>query len=52
MKPFYTSKQKEGTIKYIMQLDKAKTISSDKDGMITLNVDTQKDLLYSVFNAL
>jgi hypothetical protein len=52
MKPSYTSKRKAGTMKYIMQLDKAEKISNDKDGMITLNDDTKKDLINSVFNAL
>jgi len=52
MKPSYTNKRKACTIKYIMQLDKEEKLSSDKDGIITLNVDTQIDLIYSVFNAL
>ena len=52
MKPAYTNKQKAGTIKYIMQLDKGEKLASDKEGMITLNEDTQRDLIYSVFNAM
>ena len=52
MKPSYTNQQKAGTIKYIMQLDKSEKLASDKDGMITLNEDTQRDLINSVFNAL
>jgi hypothetical protein len=52
MKPSYTNQQKAGTIKYNMQLDKSEKKLSDKDGMITLNEDTQKDVMYSIFNAL
>ncbi len=51
-KPSYTNQQKTGIIKYIMQLDKSRKPSSDKDGMIILNEDTQRVLMYSVFNAL
>jgi hypothetical protein len=52
MKPSYTNQQKAGTIKYIMQLDKSEDLASDKDGMITMHKDLQRDLINSVFNAL
>ena len=52
MKPSYTNKQNAGTIMYITQLDKAEKPSSDKDGMITMNKDTRKDLINSAFNVL
>jgi hypothetical protein len=52
MKPSYTNQQKAGTIKYIMQLDKSEKLSSGNDGMITLREDTQRDLMYFVFNML
>jgi hypothetical protein len=35
-----------------MQLDKEEKLSSNKDGIITLNEDAQRDLINSVFNAL
>ena len=52
MKPSYTNQQKAGTVKYIMQLDGSEKLASDKMGIITMNIDTQRDLIYSVFNAL
>ena len=52
MKPSYTNQQKAGTIKYIMQLDASEKLASDKMGLITMNKDTQRDLLNSVFNVL
>jgi hypothetical protein len=52
MKPAYTNRQKAGTIKYIMQLDGSEKLASDKMGLITMNKDTQRDLINSVFNAL
>jgi hypothetical protein len=52
MKPSYTNKQKAGTIKYIMQLDKEEKLSSDKDGIITLNKDTKRNHINSVFTTL
>ena len=52
MKPPYTNKPKAGIIKYFMQLDKVENLSSDKDGMITLNEVTQRDLMNSMFSSL
>ena len=52
MNPFSTNQQKAGTIKYTMQLDKSEKLSSDKDDKVPLNEDTQRDLVYSIFNAL
>ena len=52
MQPPYTHQQKAGTIKYIMQLDGSEKLASDKMGYITMNKDTQRDLINSVFNAL
>ena len=52
MKPSYTYQQMAGTIKYIMQLDASEKLASDKMGLITMNKDTQRDLLNSVFNVL
>ena len=43
MKPSYTNKQKAGTIMYIMQLDKEEKLLNDKDNIIPLNEDTQRD---------
>ena len=52
MNPTYTNQEKAGTIKYIMQLDGSEKIASGKMGLITMNKDTQMDLINSVFNAL
>ncbi len=52
MKPSYTNQQKSGTIKYIMQLNGSEKLATDKMGLITINKDTQRDLLNSIFNAL
>ena len=52
IKPSYTSQQKAGTIKYIMQFDGSEKLASDNMGLITMNKDTQRDLINSVFNAL
>ena len=52
MKPSYTNQQKAGTIKYIMQLDGSEKLAREKMGIITMNKDTQRDLLNSVFNVL
>jgi hypothetical protein len=52
IKPSYTNQQKAGTIKYIMQLNVAEKLARDKNGIITMNKDTQRDLINSVFNAL
>jgi len=52
MKPSYTNQQKTGTIKCIMQLDGSEKLGSDKMRVITMNKDTQRDLINSVFNAL
>ncbi len=52
MKPSYTNRQKPGTIKYIMQLDGSEKLASDNMGIIMMNIDTQRDLINSVFNAL
>ncbi len=45
MKLAYTNQQKTGTIKYIMQLEGSEKLASDKMGLITMNKDTQRDLL-------
>ena len=52
MKPSYTNQQKTGTIKYIMQLDVSEKLVSDKMGIITMNTETQRDVINSVFKAL
>ena len=52
MKPSYTNKQKAGIIQNIMQLDKEEKLSSDKDYIISLNEDSQRGLIDSVFNEL
>ena len=53
MKPTYTNLQKAGiTIKYIMQLNGSEKLASDKTSLITMNKETQRDLINSVFNAL
>ena len=52
MKPAYTNQQKTGTIKYIMQQDGSEKLASDKTGLITMNKDTQRDLINPVFNVL
>jgi len=52
MKPSYTNQQKPGTIKYIVQLDGSEKLSSENMGIIMMNINTQRDLMNSVFNAL
>jgi len=51
MKQAYTNRQKPDNIKYIMQLDGSEKLASDKMGLITMNKDTQRDLINYVFNA-
>jgi hypothetical protein len=52
MKPSYTNQQKTGNIKYIMQLHVSDKLASDQMGIITMNKDTQRNLINSVFNTL